>query len=225
MKNNSLSNLKNLWDDYMLDFFADLKAKWPEYRILYYPHCLIVKLWEKLFDKTIWSEDTHNNAYLFELNRYFEKVWSIKANEILDKLELENPIIISDYHLKLKKFINIIKNELTTWNNNCFNLNIKPEDTIEILKNKIENKKDKIRDFINKGGYLYILSNLMWINRWEKNIILAQISDMIYLAIEFILKDNWFLNELLKNNQWKISDSTSDWITWVIGSVNDIIEI
>lgn len=206
----------------LLDICPDWGERGPEYRVLYIPQSLLIPLWEKLFDRKISAEDTHNYTHLWELNGYFEKVWSKKAHKILDNLEKKNRYEIIEYRKNLLKFINAIKEGLASWEKECFRLNIEAGDTREDVRKKIDGKHRDISEAIRMEGVWYILSDNRDYRKYaksrkaENNIKIAQIDDMIHTALKSLSEGDKFLDELLANRRQKVTKTTKDKIKKIL---------
>ena len=161
----------------------------------------MIKLWEKIFDKKIWNEDINNNLYLIELNSYFKEKWFDKSHKIMNELEEENNILMKEYYNKLFTFINILKLEFIKWENSAFSIKLF-DFTVEEIRSAIKEKRYEIEEFTRLKWLKFIFS-WKWIYCWNWKIISIQITYMTYISIEYLIKDNLFLDKLLKIKQWK----------------------
>lgn len=188
---------------------------WPEYRILYFPQDVSVILWERIFKKQIGSEDTHNRAYLFEINRHFDLIWAAAAHKLLDKLAKEFPQKMIDYQKSINELREIIKQELLLWSKECFHLSITSTDAVETVKLKLSKKENDIKEAIRGKWLEYIFGK--GYSRGPSNMIMAQIDSMLYIVFKELSEDSTFLEILIKNNQKRITLSTQEGIRKICG--------
>lgn len=181
--------------------FQKMKNDGVEFRMLYLPQALIVHLREMIINQgeRIHSESAHNNLYIVDLHKHFKKIWAYAANQLLDKLEQQYQTQITIYHQQLIRYIDTIKDHILLWDTS-FALTIEDTDNQDTLRSKLRSKKEELRKAANHEGIRFIIENRLLDNISEK-LILTQINNMTYIAIEYITEDTAFLETIIHHHR------------------------
>lgn len=201
MMNELVISNYELTEEDILKIFWNLNDKEPEVRITYFSQELLINFNENIFNKKIWREDIHNALYLIDINSYFKDIWPEASHILLDKLEIKNKELLSEYYKKILRFTELIKEELIRWKEKSFIIELSDIDTPEDIKRKIIYKKSDIVDFLIKEGTIFSILNNMDRVKVEMN--KFQIVDMTYIALDIIENDQDFLEELLNSERKK----------------------
>lgn len=175
------------------NYFNKIGIK-PEIRILSFPQNLIIKLYEQLFKKKI--NDSVEDLYLWEINKYFKEVWDCTANKILDKLEKHNNKTVLSHRLFIFKIANEIKRIILQ--SEIEVLHTDEHENNNLIKKKIITKCDEIKEKLF-SIWLKIINNWEY---WKAKILKYQLIDMINFSIISILEDESFINRIKEWNYW-----------------------